>query len=446
MMGLRKMANNVALWRSSNTLVVSDTTTSVPKIVAAAQQLRERERTQVAANLDAGHYELATTFIWHRTMALLKKQLSTLGNQFISDLLQRPEIDEYTDIQSALSDGDAISLARDLGVINATQAMRMIHSQQVISHFASVDSDELDADSGMTPEEAIACLRVCVQGILGHQSISVAHDFAAFRKKLEDDTLNANSPEIVQLQGSPYFFIKTTINVLINLLRTLKGAALEHAGRNAGVIIPLFWPGLKQPEKWQIGQAYAVEFSEGKKESAKALHSVLLSVNGFDYVPENLRSTTFIKVANSVIDAHQAFNNFHNEPAPMRELASLGTSIPGPALATCMTAILCVKLGNGYGVSRAAQVPANQLIDKISKERWIYYLDECLENDRTILSKMTTEPCIERWISLVQKADISVTDVKSKPIRDLIRATCAGDTSRIAAVGRKLLQVAYAAA
>src|SRR6185369_13983966 len=100
--------------------------------------------------------------------------------------------------------------------------------------------------------------------------------------------------------------------------------------RNALLIIPQFWEQLKAPERWQIGQAYAVEFSEGRKESVKGLHAVLLAVAGFDYVPENLRSTTFVKVASEVIAAHQGMNNFYNEGAPIRELASPGTSIPGP--------------------------------------------------------------------------------------------------------------------
>ena len=117
----------------------------------------------------------------------------------------------------------------------------------------------------MTKEDAISCLRVCVQGVLGHEHISTAEDFKTFRKKLEFETLSINSVEIISLKSSPYFFVRTAISVLLALFKTAKGAQLEHAARNALIIIPAVWDILKAPERWQIGQAYAVEFSEGRK-------------------------------------------------------------------------------------------------------------------------------------------------------------------------------------
>ena len=427
-----------ALWKAPSALVVSDTTTDVPAIINAARQLRDRERNQLAANIEAGHYEVVATFVWHKTMALLKKQLSTLGNQFVAELLQRSEIDEYSDILTAISDSEALSLARDLGIISATQAMRLSHSQQAISHFASFDSADVDDDAGMTPEEAVLCLRVCVQGVLGQETIAVAQDFAAFRTKLESITLAADSEEIIQLLQSPYFFIRTAISVLLTLLKSAKGVSLEHAARNAITIIPLVWDKLKNPERWQVGQAYAVEFSEGKKDAVRSLHAILLQVKGFDYVPENLRSQTFIKVANSIIAAHQGLNNFHNEPGPMRELAALGSSIPGPALASCMTAVLCVKLGNRYGVSWSAQPSADGLLSSISRDRWIYYLDGRLEQDRIILPKLAEEGPRGRWIDLIRNSGVQAEEIKTKAVRDLVKATLENNGDRVSTISARL--------
>jgi hypothetical protein len=436
-------AQNLTLWSASSSLVVSDTA-SVTVVVAAARQLRQRERDQIAANIQAGHHEVAASFIWHKTMALLKKQLGTLGNQFISELLQRPDIDEDSEIQSSISDSEALSLAKDLGMITPTQAMRLAHSQEVINHFASIDAvEDMDDGVGMTPEETISCLRVCVQGVLGQESVKVAEDFAVFRSKLESQTFTADSPEVLRLKDSPYFFVRTAISILISVLKTRKGAQLEHASRNAIVIIPAFWENLKQPERWQIGQAYASEFNEGRKATVQALHAVLLAVKGFDYVPENLRSNTFTRVANSLIAAHQAMNNFYNEPAPTRELASLGTSIPGPAVAICMTAILCVKLGNMYGVSNAAQSAADQLLSGISKDRWLYYINGRLEFDRIILPKLTYDRPVDRWIDLIAAVSLTSGEILSKPVRDLISATKEKKKDRIVRLARSMLAKAF---
>jgi hypothetical protein len=439
------MSNNgaVALWEASTSVVVSDGVSDIKAILDCAKQLRGREKGQLAANMQAGHYEVAATFIWHRAMTLLKKQLSSLGNEFIGELLQRPDIDGNADISASISEIDAISLARDLGMITPTQAMRLIHSQDVISHFGGVDGDDqLSDDEYMTPEEAMSCLRVCIQGILGHDRISVAEDFASFRRNLEAKTFTQDSPEIIRLQQSPYFFVRTAISIIISVLKAEKGAAIEHASRNALLIIPMFWPSLKKPEKWQIGQAYAEQFSEGRRDSVKSLHSVLLAVQGFDYVPENLRSNTFTRAASSVIAAHQAMNNFYNEPAPMKELANLGTSIPSPALATCMTAVLCVKLGNLYGVSRAAQASADQLLSGISVERWKYYLDERLEFDRVILPKLNQDAPLANWVSLVGGQGLDPNDFESRNIKKIIAATNKGDKQQIKRLAVAMWQAA----
>jgi hypothetical protein len=431
----------VILWKAESQAVVADTISDPELIASHALQLRARERDQVAKNFDAGNYEVASTYVWTRTMALLKRQLGSLGAEFIGELLQRPEIDEFTDVATVISDREAISLALDLGAISPLQGKRLFHSQEIVTYFAGLSSDSAGYDDEvMTREEAISCLRVCVQGVLGQENVGVAEDFKRFRDKLASQTLGPDSREIEKLRGSPYFFVRTAISVLLSLFKTAKGAQLEHAARNALLIIPEFWSVLKEPERWQIGQAYAEEYNEGRKESLKGLHSVLLKISGFDYVPENLRSSTFVKVANDVISAHEGFDNFHNEPAPMRELARLGTSIPGPALAICITAILCVKLGNRYGRSNAAQNSADELVDGISKERWMHYLDGRLSDDRRILYKLDEMKPQANWVTLIKKLDLDFGSIQSRQIKKLLNVTEKGDKAQIASIAIGLYQ------
>lgn len=418
------MSSEVILWKAEPNAAVPDSLSDPQELSSRALQLRDRERKQIAANLEAGNYEVASTYVWTRTMALLKKQLSTLGPEFVGELLQRPDMDEYSDVTTSISDSEAISLARDLGIFSPLQTKRLLHSQEIVTYFAGLSSDTGGHDDEvLTHEEAISCLRVCVQGVLGQENIGAAEDFKRFRDKLTTDTFYANSPEIDKLRGSPYFFVRTAISVILSLFRTSKGAQLEHVARNALLIVPEFWASLKEPERWQVGLAYAEQYNEGRKDSVKGIHAVLLKVSGFDYVPENLRSSTFIKVASSVIAAHEGMDNFYNEPAPMRELASLGTSIPGPALATCMTAVLCVKLGNRWGVSTNAQRSADEILSGISADRWLHYLDGRLEEDYRIIGKLQSEKPQTRWIDLISRLDIEADQIKSRDVQQLISAT-----------------------
>jgi hypothetical protein len=168
--------------------------------------------------------------------------------------------------------------------------------------------------------------------------------FAEFRDALEARGFQESDEEMQMLKVAPYFYQRTTLSVLLALVKSREGAQLENALGNVNTIVPMLWPGLKRPEKWRTGQTYAEVFSAGRQTAMAGLKKALLKVQGFDFVPENLRSETFIGAANKVLEAHDSFGNYHAEPAPMMRLASLGTSIPMPAFHTCMTALwLCAS-------------------------------------------------------------------------------------------------------
>ncbi|HVW28094.1 MAG TPA: hypothetical protein VHC69_22175 [Polyangiaceae bacterium] len=148
-----------------------------------------------------------------------------------------------------------------------------------------------------------------------------------------------------------------------------------------------------------------------------------MKVHGFDFVPEDLRSRTYIAAAKSVKDAHFAMNNFYNEPDPMKALASLGKTIPMPALPAVMSAVLCVVLGNPYGVSHAAMPYARQVLQALTKERWRYYLDECLRGDDAILAKISSNSIVGRWLDVVSAYKLSEAEVVKPDLKKLLEAS-----------------------
>lgn len=407
-------------WETKSRAIVPVSVTSPPDIAQRAVQLRKREVSQIVSGFAAHHYEMVSNFVWTKALTALRKQLSTLGSDFIGEMLQRPDIALGSDLQGAVTALEAISLAEDLGMISHTDAMRLRHAHETINHFSEygLDAADDDDDEGMTREEAVNCLRVCVNSILGHPQLEVAQSFA----------------------------LKTTLSVLLAMLRSASGAQLEHAVRNTNVILPAVWGKLRKPERWQAGQTYAELYAEGKKAAVSGLQLALSKVSGFDYVPENLRSATFTRAAKAVLQAHEDLNNFYNEPAPMRELASLGTTIPNPAFPICMTATLSVWLGNSYGFSWAAADPATRILKSLSSERWTYYLDEVLPRDKEILIKLQRQKPSDRWAELVRSFDIKSSSVNNRRVGALIRAGQQRSFEHIRTAATNLLNHVFRAA
>lgn len=428
------------LWEPQQGVIVPAGATTPEAITACARQLSHRDTQQIIHAFNAGSYEMVSTFVWTKAVAALKKQIASLGMEFVGELLNRPDISESSSIEDSVTDYEAITLAQDLGIFSATDAMRLKHARETILHFASLGSPEMES-AEMMPEEAIQCLRACIQGVLGHPNIVVAEEFSQFRRSLESRTFRSDDMEMITLNNSPYFAQRTTLGVLLAMLKTAEGAQLEHAIGNVNVVIPLLWSQLRKPERWQTGLTYAEIIAAGRRSAAQGLFAALRAVQGFDYVPEDLRSNSFTKAAKDVLKAHEGLNNFYNEPLPMNVLASLGTTIPTPAFPLCMTATLAVTLGNSYGHSFDAQAAATRVLAGLSKERWEYYLNECLPGDIMILEKLAwySKPR-DRWCSIADQYEFAVINYKTKPVEALLRSTTQSNKSLLGKLAGDMLR------
>jgi hypothetical protein len=410
-------------WQPRDEVDIPASASTPTAIATLARQLTPRQQEQVVKAFEDGSYELGTNFVWQRTMAGLKNRLGSLGIEFIAELLDRPDIRPHAEAHEVLTDYEAVRLAEELGMFGSTQAMRLRHSLDLVAHFANPPDDATGDE--MTREEAMSALRICVQTILGHEELGVAVEFAEFRRRLETTILDDDAPEIDDLVASAYFFRRTVLRMLVASSKTASGAQLENVLANANILIPPIWPSLKDPDRYLVGRAYADVHADGQSTAAAGLRSALLKVAGFDYVPEGLRSRAFLEAAARVQAAHFEWDNFHNEPAPMRAIASLGTSIPLPAFHRCMTAIILVRIGNPYGVSIAAQPSAFRMLKDVTAERWKYFFDDCLPVDDVLLGELRNAKIAGRWCEMVAEfsrlEDVTPTNRASKTLLAVAR-------------------------
>lgn len=432
------MQTDKALWQPNVTAVIPAGADG-NQIVSYVRQLTARDKQQMLQAYQAGSYEMLTTFVWAKAISAIKRQLSSLGMDFIGEMLGRSDIDSNSSIEQCVTDYDAIRLAEDLGMVNSTAAMRLRHALELITHFARAESLN-EENEEMTRGDAENCLRACVQAILGQQQIQVAGRFVEFRDALEAKVFQSNDGEIQALTSAPYFFKRTTLSVLLARIRTAEGAQLSNVLANTNTILPLIWEELRKPEKWQVGETYTVVHAAGRQTAVAGLKKALMRVGGFDFVPENLRSSTFAQAAQKVMEAHDGFQNYYNEPGAIQTLASLGSSIPMPAFPICMRAILCVRLGNFYGHSYAAQSAATKLLKGLSADRWDYFVSECLPGDTRILYKLQEAKPRSRWIELVKEFNLTALEVKKNRVSKFLQASREGNSTGIDEFVRTAIQ------
>lgn len=436
------MTDAMMLWQPDNQGILPTSVKKPKAIVKFATQLSINDRRQIVSAYEAKHFEMGMNFLWMRTVATLKQELAKVGLQLLGEMLGRVEVSEDDDVKDLLTDRDTIRLARELGIITPTEELRLRHTHERIIHFSQLAMDG-ESSEDIDDSEAILSLKACVGAVFAKPKVEVAREFAEFREALESESFVSDEDRVRSLISSPYFFWKLTIDILMNSARTSTGAKLEHCLANINVLVPELWTNLRDKEKWYIGRTYAECYSDGKKTSMSGLKQTLMKVQGFDFVPENLRSDTFAKAAEAILRAHDGINNFYNEPSPTRNLAQLGTSIPIPALPVCVTALLSVILGNSYGVSWNAWPVASDMLDRLGGDRWRYYLDQVLPAEPGILGKLTDDEPRRRWIEVVERYNLYDLHLKEREVSKLIRAAMCKKDSAVKSTAQRLLSQYY---
>ena len=399
--------SELQIWQGPNGLNLPPTLKDANEIVPYANYLSAKQKSQIIAAFQIEAFDMAAEYAWKKSMVKLKETIASLGMKFIGEMIGREDFDETTSVDTEITDFTAIQLAEQLGVIGNTAALRLRQSNELITHYFSKNAEEqLDYAT------AFSIVKSSVQYILGEQDISIAIEFSKFRDRLLTESLKINDIQVDQIVNSPLFYLRTVMTILLSSVRNDIGAKLEHSLANLNLITPHIWERLGENDKWNLGTAYRDVTAAGNTIAASGLKNALLKVNGFDYVPENLRSVTFIKTAKQVIETHYAGNNFYNEPAIVRKLSSLGSTIPAPALIECMQAYLAVYLGNSYGTSWAAASIAYEELSKITKERWHYYFEKVIQTDEILLTK-TNSTQIGHFSKLLN--DNKLTDFESLP-------------------------------
>ncbi len=407
------MTTDIVKWNAPEDIIIPPDVNTPANIIIFANSLTQKQKNDIITTFDAKAYDMCAEFVWKRSMIKLKNMLEQLGLTFIGEMLGREDIDEYSNIENSLSDYNAILLAEQLKIISSTGALNLRQSLEKLNHYFSdkaiKDKEQLDFLS------ALSILKSCVNYILAIQDIEPALKFSSFRKRLVRESLNENDSELEQIINSPAFYIRTALVVLINSFKLDKGATKQHALDNFDTIVPLVWNKMPDKDRWEIGHAYRDVTADGNIEASVTIKKVLLKVSGFDYVPENLRSNTFIKASKALIDIHFGNNNFYNEPLYVKYLAKLGSTIPDPAFIDSIQAYLCVYLGSEWGYSWDAAPIAKSELLKISKSKWIYYFQKIIQSDDLVLSKLSGPVCVRRFYELIQEINVSEDHMSKFP-------------------------------
>lgn len=382
------MKQNKLLWKMDNKNVIPSDVMDVERIVPYSNptNLTEQQQNNIIAAFTGHAYDMAAEYVWKKAITNLREHILELGEEFVGELIQRPEVGVKVSMESVLTDYNVIVIAEQLGMISHAGALDLRQAFETIQFYFS--SQAAKEEATLDALKVATIIKSCVANILSQPNMEIAVDFSNFRSRLFDENIPVTDPQLIQLVNSSLFIVRTVTTILASSIRSKDGAVQEHSLNNFKIILPLIWNKISSDDKWKIGALYRDVVSDGDKKSAVIVKSALSLVGGFDYVPENIRSNTFIEIAQKLIDVHYEYDNYYKEPRVIKELASLGTIFPKPAMARCIKALLLVYMGNGYGRSVAAVPIAEAQLDRVSYDDWVDFLENVLPFDEQLIGAL----------------------------------------------------------
>lgn len=392
-------------------------TTDVVQLMDISVALSEKDRNKIARYYQQYDYSTAAEIIWPRAINKLRLRILSLGEEFVADMVETKDMSYVQNLPAY----KVICLANDLGFIDHAGRFNLLKANEYYNYFL-----EGNAEEEMPQDEANIIIKTSVRYILYNNDDKFGFKFNDFREKLKSIRItDLYTDTDYMFQTSPYFYLKTTVRSLLNLFVETDGIEFENVTANLALVIPNIWPRLKTEEKIALADAYTDCVNSNDYSRTAVLNNVLMKVQGFDYVKENIRSRTFIQVANKLVDIHFGANNFYNEPNAIKTLRSLGTKFPHPALKNCITAVLFVKLGNSYGISWDAQDCADELLDRLTEEEWVLYIDRYLKEERLLTDSLfghnKSQEMYSRWKALVQKYHLNEYNYSDSDVKKYLR-------------------------
>ena len=396
-------------------------------------QLSEREQNAIVLNFKSGMHQMAAELTWIRTMSVLRKRLSFLGEEFIGDMLgyDKPV---YSD---NLTEIEAISLNYDVGFLRRDAKMELMHNSEQIKEYVSRQYQLID-DISMSKTNAMALIHNCIEFVLSDVRELSGLEFISTRERLKSELLSKDSDIIVEIQNGEYFGKRTILRSLINMARTENEKEKPFVYHNMNIIIPIIWKDLSESDKYSFGTTYAEISSSEKKDYVNVIKKILYNVQGYDYVPENLKSNSFIATAKNLINIHNGYNNFYNEPLAAKLLSSMGTIIPDPAIYECINAVLICITGNKYGVSDGAQIYLKKILDNMTALKWLLYFKDLPKNsDMMYQLGYVDDNVVSRWCDVVTNYQLNKLVINDSWTNQLVMASLNKNIVLIRTIAKK---------
>ena len=335
-----------------------------------------------AAN-EAGLNDAAINYIWNLAMYDLRRKIVTYGIEYFASAInwggsQLRTIEDLNEVK----DYEVINGAYTLGILLPEAHFHLQHCREIRNKFSTAHYPMGEIDG----IELLNFVKNCVKYVLTFDLPVPGLQIKDLISKLSAEKVEANDKTTLLIEGQAGKIREAIMHSFFSsFIKQDCDATLKS---NIKVIAPEIWKTLDDEFRSNVAVRYVSLKDVKSDDEIHEAEEFLKLVGGIKYIPEDNRAIIFNRVAQQFLDAHNGWNNFYNEPTYAKALHALDKEVPMEALRTYVLSVVSSFVGNGYGVSNAAQPFNIKMLESLS-QAGVDMVFKLFANDLDLMGTMT---------------------------------------------------------
>lgn len=392
------------------------------RLLPAEERSRSVYVSKMIAACASGLFDAALNYLWNETVGELRRRVAGYDLSYFYDVAvtsaeQRRHLSDADDLPK-VADVDLLRGALSIGLLTATGHAQLDHIRYMRNYASAAHPNQVEL-SGL---QLAAWLDTCIRQVITRPYDEVTAETGRLLANIKTTRLSEDeaASTAVFFEGLPPDRADALAAGLFGLY-TDPGASAVVAD-NVRLLWPQLWPHISDDARYGFGTRYGRFVSIAATKQATAARELLEKAGGAAYVPEGMRAAHIDSALDALLAAHHGWDNFHTEPAPARALAAqVGDrgDIPAAVETKYVHTLVEVYLGNGYGVSWAADPTYSDLLDLLTPEQAGIALRSVA--DPTISARLWSSKPQQRWRTLLDRLEAKLTRTRDVELLEAMR-------------------------
>lgn len=397
---------------------------NMPKIIdrlSPDQRQRALYISKFIASCGVGLFDSALNYLWNETIVNLRSKVirfdlnyffdSTIGNS-----KKRTDFKIEKDLEK-LDDWELIKGCRDTGIITDIGYKHLDYIRDM-RNFASAAHPNHTQITGL---QLLSWLETCIIEVLAKEPEGPVLEIRKLIQNIRTQSLTKSdaNPIIANIKRLPQDLVHSLLRALFGMYVDERQDVLVR--ENIDLFSIDVWNNSDDAAKNDIAFKYAV-FSANAELTKKELAKQFLSmVDGLGYIFDDLKAIEVREVCETLLHAHNGFNNFYNEEPHAKTLIKYiptSGSVPQIVRSYYVKILLLCKLGNSYGVSHSAEPYYNQMIERFQDPEYTELLK--LLDDNEIVTVLNDPNRANRFINILRPFKDKTKSEKIKKAFELV--------------------------